>query len=331
MNKTGCLRLVVLLAFGLLTSALSQTDQSESGPAISHPTGVYVTAGGHRIWYESEGAGEPLVLIPGGPGSSHDYFHPYFSALSAQYRVIYYDPFGTGKSDRAKTAADYSLKQEIEEVEQLRKSLGIDRWNVFGHSWGGVVAQGYATKYSGSVKHLVLSDCLISGKLYQETNDRANRITAELYPENWKKIEQLRARGVKSTAPEMMQVSPDLFALLFFYQRESTSKLVPAGDSTLNSEISISIMGKDMDFQLSGEAATFDWHAGLGSLKLPILIMNGRADLVVTPRQAEALAEAAPGAKLMIFEHSGHFSFAEEPVATMKAIREFLSTSGSRN
>ena len=335
MKMTDCLRSAVLLALGLLASGasvLGQMDQMDrAGPVISHPAGDYTAILGHKIWYESEGQGEPLLLIPGGPGSSHDYFHPFFSALSLQFRVIYYDPFGTGKSDRAKDPTEYSLKQEIEEVEQLRKSLGIAQWNVFGHSWGGVVAQGYAAKYPGFVKHLVLSDCLVSGKSYQETNDRANRMTAELYPENWRKIEQLRAKGVKSTAPEMMQVSPDLFALLFFYQRDNAGTLVPPSDSTLNSDISISIMGKDMDFELSGEAANFDWHAGLKSLRLPILILNGRADLVVTPRQAEQLAKAAPGAKLVIFERSGHFSFAEETAGTMKTIGEFLIAPTSKN
>jgi pimeloyl-ACP methyl ester carboxylesterase len=79
-----------------------------------------------------------------------------------------------------------------------------------------------------------------------------------------------------------------------------------------------------MDFKLSGEGATFDWRLGLKSLKLPILILNGRADLCVPVRQAQELAKAAPKAKLVIFEHSGHFSFAEETDETMKVVGEFL-------
>jgi proline iminopeptidase len=316
---------------GTVSFGFGQMDQNQTGPVISHPAGDFVTVGSHKIWYESEGQGEPLLLIPGGPGSSHDYFHPFFSALSNQYRVIYYDPFGTGKSDHAKNPSEYSLKQEIEEVEELRKALGIDQWNVFGHSWGGVVAQGYVTKYPGPVKKVVLSDCLVSGKSYQDTNDRALRLMADLFPDNWKKMEELHAKGLKSTSSELSQAEPDIFAIAFFYQRENTSKLVPAGENTMNPEISIAIMGKDMDFKLGGEAANFDWHAGLRSLRVPILIVNGRADLVVTPRQAEELASAAPGAKLVIFEHSGHMSFAEETAGTMKTIGDFLSAAMSKN
>jgi proline iminopeptidase len=112
---------------------------------------------GHRIWYESEGGGKPLLLIPGGPGYSHDYFHSYFSRLDDTHRIVYYDPFGTGKSERTKTAAEYSLEQEIDEVEALKAALRIGRWDIFGHSWGGVVAQGYPITYPGSVNHLIFS------------------------------------------------------------------------------------------------------------------------------------------------------------------------------
>ena len=153
---------VPLLVVGVFSSVcllLSQSDEATNKrPAAFHPPGSFAVLGGHRIWYEAEGRGEAVVLIPGGPGSSHDYFHPFFSNLSKQYRIIYYDPFGTGKSERAKNPAEYSLGQEIEEVGELRKYLGIERWSVFGHSWGGVVAQGYAIKYARSVQRLVLSD-----------------------------------------------------------------------------------------------------------------------------------------------------------------------------
>jgi pimeloyl-ACP methyl ester carboxylesterase len=81
----------------------------------------------------------------------------------------------------------------------------------------------------------------------------------------------------------------------------------------------------NMDLKPTGEGADFDWRAGLRSLKLPILILNGRADLAVTPRQAQQLVDAAPHAKLVVFEKSGHFSFSEETAEVMKVIAKFLA------
>ncbi len=64
---------------------------------VRHPPGTYVDAGGVKLWVESEGQGEPLVLVPGGPGDSHSVYHPFFSQLANHYRVIYFDAFGVGQ------------------------------------------------------------------------------------------------------------------------------------------------------------------------------------------------------------------------------------------
>jgi proline iminopeptidase len=83
----------------------------------------YITVNGAQLWYESEGAGEPLFLISGGPGNSHDYFHPYFLALRDSYRIIYFDALGRGKSDRARDRHEYTLARDVEDVKALRLRL----------------------------------------------------------------------------------------------------------------------------------------------------------------------------------------------------------------
>src|SRR5580698_4280580 len=123
-------RLSVVLAVLLAVSVLASSQTSTAGApdaASNHPKGDYVTVNGARLWYESEGSGEALILISGGPGISHDYFHPYFSALRDSYRIIYFDAFGRGKSDHAKDRREYTLARDVEDVEGLRKALGLGK------------------------------------------------------------------------------------------------------------------------------------------------------------------------------------------------------------
>ena len=87
----------------------------------------------------------PVVLLNGGPGATHHYFHPWFSRAKDFARVIYYDQRGCGLSDY-NPGAGYSVFQAVEDLEQLRRALEIDQWVVAGHSYGGYLAQQYAVQ-----------------------------------------------------------------------------------------------------------------------------------------------------------------------------------------
>src|SRR5690349_1551231 len=116
------LHIAALLAFSLATS-LARAD-GDPRP-ITHPPGQFVRVGGAKLWVETEGEGDPVVLIAGGPGCSHGYFHPFFSDLAAHHRVIYFDALGRGKSDRAKKTSDYTLERDVADVEGLRRALKL--------------------------------------------------------------------------------------------------------------------------------------------------------------------------------------------------------------
>jgi pimeloyl-ACP methyl ester carboxylesterase len=159
----GVIAPLIMLPVLLHAQTTGNSPDKGPNPSAVHPKGDFAVVNGSRLWYESEGSGEPIVLIPGGPGDSHDYFHPYFSALSNFNRVIYYDAFGRGKSDRAKDPRDYTVDRDVEDLEGLRKALHLGKINVLGHSYGGMVAQAYALRYPDSVRRLILADTFFSG------------------------------------------------------------------------------------------------------------------------------------------------------------------------
>src|SRR5215831_18942341 len=130
----------------LLSCVTASVCFAQSAGTVQHGKGELLNLLGHKIWYESSGQGQPLLLIPGA-GGGHDYFHPFFAPLERSFRVIYFDGFGRGNSEHAKLSSEYTFEHDVDEIEALRQGLHLGKIMVYGHSYGGFVAQGYALKY----------------------------------------------------------------------------------------------------------------------------------------------------------------------------------------
>jgi pimeloyl-ACP methyl ester carboxylesterase len=114
-----------------------------------------VDIGDCKLYCEQEGKGTPIVLLHGGPGATHHDFHPSFSRAAGFARVVYYDQRGCGLSDYT-PGKGYCMDQAVDDLDRLRRAVGVDQWVVLGHSYGGLLAQCYAMKYPESIKGLVL-------------------------------------------------------------------------------------------------------------------------------------------------------------------------------
>src|ERR1700750_3441938 len=188
----------------LLVAVLLLASPPDGGTASDvHPPGRAVTVLGKQLWVEDEGSGPVLLLIPGGGGGSHDYFHPWLRPLARSFRVVTYDGFGRGRSEKAARPSEYSFRRDVEEVEALRRALGIERLAVLGHSYGGFVAEAYTLEHPDRVTHLVLSNAMIRGGDWQRANERFNLRLAATFPDLWAKVEPLRRAGVKESDPRL--------------------------------------------------------------------------------------------------------------------------------
>jgi len=335
MKKQLSLKLLSYLSFLICLIILTVSEHAQTVPVeLKHPPGNFVVVNGAKLWYESEGKGEPLLLIAGGPGSSHRYFHPFFTNLANSYRVIYFDSFGRGKSDRAKSLKDYTFDRDVEDVEGLRKALKLDKINLLGHSYGGMVAQAYALKYPDSIKKLILADTLYSGEMWQTNNDNYNNEIRNQFPEVWEKIQQLRVQGLQSSAKEHQAAYQVPFGLLYFYDASNADKVTidfyensnaDKATSEQNNDVYYTIAGNDADFLIGGDIAKLNFRTQLKNLKMPTLIIAGRFDRVSMPKYALEFKRYAPQAQFIMFEKSGHFPFVEETAKTMEILRGFLS------
>ncbi len=197
----------------------------------SQTDGKYYTVNGAKLWTVSFGKGDPIFFIAGGPGGAH-YGLRSFDSLSTTNTLVYFDNFGRGKSDTATDVRQYSLERDIEDLEGLRKAMGYSTINVLGHSYGGLVAQGYAIKYPDHVKHLILANTFHSFVMWQENDDNSNHEIRTNYPEVWDTLMKIRERGAISSDP-IHQEKYTARCLMAFYTRTTRRILSPGAENLI--------------------------------------------------------------------------------------------------
>ncbi|HZS61688.1 MAG TPA: alpha/beta fold hydrolase [Gemmatimonadaceae bacterium] len=289
---------------------------------INHASGQYVDIPGGRLWVESEGSGEPLLLLSGGPASSHLTFHPYFSALADQFRVLYLDYRGRGKST---STGPITFADDVADIEAVRQALGLPHLNVYGFSYGGMVAMEYALSHPSRVRRLILANTLHSPEMWQRNHENINREIANQFPEVWEKILALRAQGVKSTDARVQALYAVHGPLVRFYNPDNVKKLLSEPGSR-NAELYPVFVGEDVEFFIGGEVANLpDFRPRLKDLAMATLILAGRYDRALYPAYQLDFARYAPQARFVWMERSGTFSHIEEPDAVMALVREHCS------
>ncbi|MES2411596.1 MAG: alpha/beta hydrolase [Bacteroidota bacterium] len=293
----------------------------------SFSDGKYYTINGSKLWVVTVGSGEPLIMISGGPGASHKYMRDFDSlSVKGNIQLIYFDALGRGKSDIAKNTTEYTLERDIEDVEGLRKVLNLNKVSLLGHSYGSLVAQGYAVKYAEKVNHLIIANGFHSFVMWQENDDNCNREIKENYPEVWDELMEYREQGGISSDKKHQQIYGKVpYGFLYAYDPgkflKPESKPYP---NSFNSDLYYQMVGKDGDFIVGNDIGNFDYRKQLKGLKMPILIYAGRFDRVAVPTMMVKYKEYCPQAKFIMFEKSGHNPQVEEPEKLFSLIVDFL-------
>ncbi len=303
----------------------------------SRKDGKYIQVNGAKLWVVTVGKGDPLFIIPGGPGGSHLSYRS-FDSLAAHNMIVYFDGFGRGKSDTAVNVREYSIQRDIDDLEGLRKGLGFDQINVLGHSYGGLVAQGYALQYPQHVKHLVLANTFHSFIMWQENDDNSNHEIKTNYPELWDSLMRIREMGAVSSDPAHQELYGRVpYGFLYAYNPDNfrQRKSITPGQTTLsvespypnafNSKLYYQMVGRDGDFIVGSDIGNFDYRGKLKNLQMPVLIYGGRFDRVAVPEMMIKFREYCPQARFVMFEYSGHNPQVEEPSRLFPLLQEFLN------
>jgi proline iminopeptidase len=312
---------------GLLAAAL--------GMGVAHAAPVAATAGhgliersdGYLegcnaiIYYEVIGRGRPLIVLHGGPGDTHEYFLPYFLPLARHHKLVFIDERGSGRSQRLSDVSQYTLANMACDVDAARRALGLGDTDVLGHSFGGILAQAYATSYPTHVRRLILAG---TGSSAARVNEDFKTIMDSLPASLRDKIEAREAQGV---------IGPD-GAQLQEYRKLADEAELPynyvvrppawseAGDP-ISWEVLTQMWGGRSDFHIDGNLKGFDLVPELRRLATPTLIIAGDHDLV-SRATLEQTHSALRNSSVVVLEHSGHMMFVDQSEAFLRAVKGFL-------
>jgi len=315
-------RLTFRVAFCLLLIVGLQAETSAPGQEPRHPLTLGVAKALQRpdlvLHFKDYGQGEPVLVLMGGPGFSGEGMEPVAQIIAKRARAIVPDQRGSGGSI-PKTAGAITLDATLADLEVLRSSLGLEKWTVWGCSWGGMLALDYASKFPGSVKGLVLAG---SGGTSWASFGKAfsDNMGARMSPDDraaqryWSQPAVVANDPPRAAIEGMRAILPSQF-----YDRAKAQEVIAilkAGSEHYNPEAG------DYLIPAYEQGATARIEA-LGELRIPTLILHGRQDPMP---ESVALANQAllKGSRLVWLDQCGHWPWIEQPAALEKALFEFL-------
>jgi proline iminopeptidase len=253
----------------------------------------------------------PLLCINGGLHFGHDVLWPALAPLSEQRQLIFFDQRGRGKSQQPPGARKARIEHDAGDVPAIRAALGIEKWNVLGHSWGGLIAMLATAQDPEAVNRLVLVDAV------GPTSDWLTQLHAAAVA---------RLSGDRRIALESLDPT-ELYDDDIAKHAAYTSALYPAWFSDrdfgaiFSSPRANSPTGAAVGAALRRDG--YDWTSNIASIRVPTLLLHGEDD-IVNPAVARSLSALIQGSKLELIPHAGHMPFWEAPEEFFRLVEEFL-------
>ncbi len=268
-----------------------------------------------------DGKKTPLVLLHGGPGSTHNHFRLFDNlAIEDDRPLIMYDQLGCGKSMITGHPELFNEEVWLDELENLLKNLEIKEMHMLGHSWGGMLTLHYNFKRQGKgVKSYILSSTLYSSKVWAE--EQKNYIA--LMPE------AAKIAINKAVSENKFESKEYLDAVNLFMRRHCSPEITKDYPPCL---LIPKIRGKEAyevawgpnEFTPLGNQKNYDYESRLDEITKPTLILNGQMDMS-TPYINKKMYDMIPNSKWELFRNSRHVPYIEENEKYMRVLKKWLN------
>ena len=336
-----------------MATAHSSTAQSAtSHSATSYPVTPYldytglgdVLSGGARssqsrlrevvIGSGRSGRGRPPpqgAAVAWWPGVDDQYLEAcdsYLPAAGVEY--YYYDQLGSGFSDQPEEPSLWELDRYVDEVEQVRRALGLDRENLvlYGHSWGGLLAVEYALHHQEHLKGLVISNMMSSVPAYDAYAH--NTLMKQIDPRALKEIKALEESGDVDN-PRYMQLLNEhhnVHHVLRMPVQDWPDPVVRAF-AHINPDIYIPMQGpSELGVGTDAKLASWDRTNELASIRVPALVIGARYD-TMDPAYMEMMASRLPAGQYLYCPNGSHLAMYDDQVVYFDGLVKFLREMGA--
>lgn len=310
----------VSLALGLVAEPVAAEQPPQAAPLAAGEH--HLAVGSLRLWYRVAGrsAGVPVIFLHGGPGEGSQVFQAIGGPqLERTQRVVYLDQRGSGRSDRPADPSNYSIDIMVDDIEHLRRRLGVSKIVLLGHSFGANLALEYAARYPASTaavvlaaapSHLLRSLDLQCERLQTEDPAAYERAVEGLPPGAFPRCNTMQAySGEAARAFARRNLFPD-----------------PAVAKTVNElEVAHGLRG-------AGEVARALFQKGYltyrftkaAQVTAPVLMIAGGKDMQANVEPQREFVRTLQRGRLLEYPQSGHYMFAEDPVRFARDVNDFL-------
>lgn len=309
------------LFFGIFIYLEATMKENNFNPSKIEGAEYIKLDNGFRVWTKRVGQGPIKILVlHGGPGGSHEYLECIEDFFSKDhYQIIFYDQLGSYYSDQPDDSSLWTIERFCDEVEQVRQSLGLENFYLYGQSWGGTLAIEYALKYQKYLKGVIISNMTGSMNSYVTY---LNFLRSKL-PQDIQDSLLFYEQRQDFLNPEYEKIIFEQVYSRHLCRCEPWPEPMIRAFNHLNTKIYQTLQGPN-EFIVTGSYKDWNRWKDLPKITIPTLVICGKYD-TMNPKDIEKMGSLIPHSTVKICENGSHCTMYDDQENYFQAIHAFLS------
>ena len=313
------------LGTAMLVTVTSHSTNKVQTKTKMNPTESRIKVDNTSLYARVIGEGRPVIVLHGGPDFDHSYLLPDLDRLKDQFRLIYYDQRGRGKSAENVKPEDVTLLSDLDDLGRVRQHFGLNSVALLGHSWGAVLALEYALRHPKRVSHLILIN---PGPASTADLTAFRKIYIEKLGSDMDRQQAIKASAAYQAGdPEAVYARYRIHFKPALARAEDYEKLMTSMHAAFRNQGSEGIVKaravEDRLMRDTWQLPGYDLTPKIRSLRIPTIVIAGDHDFFPIEVAAH-ISDAIPNAQLVTIKNCGHFSYLECPSEVRKALDGFF-------